>query len=1019
VLVRAALGALGIVLVLASPARALDPSARLSQYGHGQVKGSRAVLSNVITALAGSEEGYVWIGADNGLGRWDGDRVVAWTEKDHPYLAGGVTALATSPGAVWIGTRRGLLSYRDHRFVPVSAGEKVELLHVDRGGRLWVQTATTLFTGPIDGRLTPFPAIAHCVALLEARDGTMWFATPDLMRLRGGQLEVVDRQHRSVALAEDRAGTIWVGATDELLRVDGNRLLRAAVPPLPESVPITSLRFDRDGNAWLGTPSDGLLRYAHGRFEALPAGSLPALATMQVNQIFEDAVGFLLVATDGGGLIRLRDGEFVTFGTEQGLSDSAAAAVAAGRDGGVWVATAKGVNHILDGVVTSFDERHGLQATEATAVYEDPSGTLWVGTTAGLYRRDGEAFRKREIPGLEDKAVTAIAATADGSLWVATRNALLRLRGDRVESYGADSGLRDGRITTLKPSASGALWIGTIADGLCRFADETLRCLREADGAPRTAILAIHEDRTGALWLATPEIGLVRFRDQRFTVFGREQGLEDAFLGVMEDAGGYLWASSYNGIHRFPEGDLERLAHGGEGRAHPVVYTLADGLRSVLAAPGGARSLDGRLWFPTANGVSVVDPVRADREPPPVRVLFEALEWEAKPIGLDPARTLRLPGPGPVSVRYTALGSTWPKRVEFRHRLEGYDHGLQHDGWRRTLDFPDLPAGSYRLHVEARTPGARWREAAELAFVVPPRFYQSWWFRGAWLAAAGALVFAVYRLRVARLVTHERELQALVVARTADLEIAKLSLEDTNATLEARVAAGIEKLREAERLAAYGQMVAGVAHEVRQPLFAVSTMAYVLAEQLGDRADLLPQVTLLRNQTKRMSAIMEELLDFAKPATLLPSRTRAAELFADAVDTFRAEAPDSRLALEVTIDAAVPPLFVDRARMLQVLLNLMHNARKHGAGVTRVALAAAPAAPGGDRARVALAVENDGAAIAPELVPRLFEPFFTTGKGAGLGLAIARRFVDAHGGTITVTSAAAATRFVITVPVEP
>jgi signal transduction histidine kinase len=246
--------------------------------------------------------------------------------------------------------------------------------------------------------------------------------------------------------------------------------------------------------------------------------------------------------------------------------------------------------------------------------------------------------------------------------------------------------------------------------------------------------------------------------------------------------------------------------------------------------------------------------------------------------------------------------------------------------------------------------------------------------------------------------------------KKVELERVQLALEQMNQTLEQRVADGIATLRESERMAAYGQLVASVVHEIRQPLSAIKTVAFLLSSGPAADEDDVRSLTILRNESARLEALMGDLLDFAKPLALQPVAVDLAKLLNEAVEAFRAQAPAARITVEVAAQG-VPEARFDRLRIMQVLLNLLHNAHKHAAGATRVTLEVQKHEEG-----LLIVAENDGAPIAGEVVGRIFEPFFTTGKGTGLGLAITRRIIEAHGGSIAVKPLTSGTRFTLVFP---
>jgi signal transduction histidine kinase len=260
----------------------------------------------------------------------------------------------------------------------------------------------------------------------------------------------------------------------------------------------------------------------------------------------------------------------------------------------------------------------------------------------------------------------------------------------------------------------------------------------------------------------------------------------------------------------------------------------------------------------------------------------------------------------------------------------------------------------------------------------------------------------VHRVRVRAMAAQQTRLEALVDERTGELRAATQMLDAANRGLEKRVADGIEALREAERMAAYGQLVAAVAHEVRHPIFALQAATHVLRDRVGDEAGVAPQFRTLESETNRLNVLMSDLLDFARPPELHRAPTTAAEVFGEAADVFRSEEhPGVRVCIN-TADG-LPRLEIDRFRLVQAVLNLMRNAVSHAAGLTQIQLSARRHAMG-TAPGVRLSVADDGAGIRPELLAKVFEPFVTSGKGTGLGLSIAKRVATAHGGQVSVES---------------
>ena len=568
------------------------------------------------------------------------------------------------------------------------------------------------------------------------------------------------------------------------------------------------------------------------------------------------------------------------------------------------------------------------------------------------------------------------------SAWVAMFGGGLRhLTPDGGETLGTDQGLSNNRVLSLFRDAPGTLWIGTQGGGLCRLRDRDVICYTELDGL-----------------------------------------CGDTIFRIIEDDAGDLWMSSNAGVFRVRRDELDGLESGAIAQLSCNLYGRDDGIRAAECnggtQPAGWKARDGRLWFPTPDGVVTVDPGRlvANAVVPPVHLLSVLAGNEPLALGVAGEAAVRA-GTRTFEFRYTAPSLRAPEQVRFRYALEGFDADWVEAGDRRTAFYTNLAPGAYRFRVTASNDARVWNETGDsVRFRLAPRFYETSWFYAGCLLGAGLLGGAFQLLRVRAMKIREAELTVQVEERTRELREATRQLEDVNRSLEDRVAAGIDALREAERMAAYGSMVAGVAHEVRHPIFVLRSAAHVLARDLRGREGLESQLGLLERETSRMSRLMDDLLQFAKPSELLRVHADAETMLREAAEIFRQSPSSEGVQVEVEVERDLPKFHVDKDRLLQVLLNLMENASKHAAGMTTIRLRA-------DRERegttslLRLDVENDGEGIPEEEQERIFEPFFKKGRGAGLGLAIARRIVSEHGGRIEVASSPRGpTRFSIRLP---
>jgi signal transduction histidine kinase/ligand-binding sensor domain-containing protein len=991
-----------VVLVLLAPARAraLDFRRPLRELQITTWDRSRGLPSSFVTALAQTPDGYVWIGTNRGLVRFDGTRFRTFRHADEPGLPSDyVNALAIGAGGLWIGTATGLARWRDGALSAFGAAhglpaENVAAVVEDRAGHVWAAAGDALYR--LDGdRFVALAGVRAVSGLLEARDGTVWIAGQSLARWRGGRVDAPAAWPAVAHVAEGADGTIFAVAMDELIAVRGDALEHTALPRDLHG----ELRVDADGAVWLTSSGGGLVRRRpDGTAESLSKDT--GLPAANVTTLLFDREGSVWLGTSGG-LVRLGDARATTFALGPNVPVTPFEEDAGGT---MWLGTPDGLSSLAGGRVAAV----AGAPKNVVSAHVDRRGRLWVGATDGVYLRDGGGFRR-----LTDDLLFAAADDGADGVWLATNRGAVHWTDAGAERTRKAQGLADEVVAALLPARDGSVWLGTRA-GACRLAaGGPPRCFRADEGGPAAKVLALHEDATGTIWLGTHEGGLYRYRDGRFVRFGTEHGLpSNSHFAVVEDGRGRLWTSSDVGIARIELASLERVAAGTAARVDVRAYDERDGMRSadcLGVGVTGLRARDGRLWFGTTDGAAVIDPAAADPRPPVPAAVLDRASYAGAVVPATGA--LELPaGTDRFALQFAAPTMEWGPDVSFRYRLAGLDRE-----WIETADatasYTNVPPGSYRFAVAARVGRGDFGPAAELAVTVLPRLWQTGAFRVAVAAAALALVVALARWRLAAIARRQRELEALVAARTRDLAAAKDALEQANATLEERVDAAVRSLREAERMAAYGQMVAGVAHEVRQPIFALGTAAHVLHQKLADRDDVARQVALVQRETKRMNAIMDELLDFARPPGLVKTPVRPKAVLAEAADIFAAEPGD---AVAVRVEAGdLAPVPLDEARMVQVLVNLMGNARKHAAGLTRIVLRASVA-----DGKLRIDVDNDGAGIPADVVPSIFEPFFSRGKGkgTGLGLAIVKRIVAEHGGDIRVAAGDAGTCFTIEVP---
>jgi ligand-binding sensor domain-containing protein len=766
----------------------------------GQWRQAEGLPQESIFTLIQSGDGYIWMGTKGGLTRFDGVRFTTFDDRDPRQLRDNeVWSIAEAKdGGIWAATYGGGVSrYRNGEFTVYTAeqglvSDYAAVVCADAQSGVWVGTDRGL-TLIKDGRFTSFSTKEGLPGnvvrgLFTDKDGSVWIGTSKggIARHHQGRLETVSfdgppltGEVRWFWRAPDE--TLWIATYEGIARVQGRQL---TLYTTADGLPIN--RFRQIGAA----PDGGLLVASEHGIDRLTVDGArivaePVLDDVSGMAFCTDHEGSLWVGTFIDGLQRLRKGLFATYSHTEGTGGYTAA-VLEDRAGAMWMGTRKGVNRLAGGTSQMYGEAHGLPKASVYALLEDVGGHLWVGTGSGVYRSadapacgGGATCRPRfhvvEISSIGRPYTRVLFADRDGGVWIGMdQEGAARYRDGSISVYTVKDGLANNSVRAITQDAEGALWIGTRGGGISRLLGGTFKTYTVADGLAGDSVQALSIDSGGSVWVATRQ-GLSRFRDGRFQSYTVNDGLFVNYAySFAEDAQGYLWMGSAKGVSRVRKQDFDEVAAGKRRAVGADGFRFEHGLRGQPVAgshPAVIRSArDGRLWFATSTGVSVIDPAQLSRNThvPPVHVEVVTVDDEARrPFGVLEAP----PGRGDVSFHYTALSFVAPEKMRFKYRLEGFDSHWVDAENRRVAYYTNLPPGRYRFRVAASNNDGVWNETgAEVSLDLAPRFYQTYWFYALCIAGIGALGAGTQRLRVLALQARERELKVRVEEAVAHIK---------------------------------------------------------------------------------------------------------------------------------------------------------------------------------------------------------------------------------------------------------
>jgi signal transduction histidine kinase/ligand-binding sensor domain-containing protein len=734
-----------------------------AQYGFEVWTVDNGMPENEIRGITQTPDGYLWIATFNGLARFDGVHLTVFN-RDTPGLLSNQfgTMLQGKAGDLWLDSvDRGVVRYHDGVFrvygrqygVPADI---INGLTGDDHGDVWVLSGDRIVRW--DEALKHFVDIAPQSPSLRYRlllwdSAGFWVHDHEKIHCftHGNFVDfTLPKQIVEDALwgaALDQSGTLW------LETVDGKRV-RITADNVSHMIPTKSSQ-----EVTVGTTSNKSLMMHVGprlkrTFDFISSNRVISVTPWH---FYGDRQGNLWIGTQEAGLYRLQKQLIRSYTREQGLVDRDTYATYQDRSGAVWVgAWHLGLSRFADGRFTSYTMADGLPDELVTALFEDRDGRFWVGTHGGLSIFEHGRFRIPSGPILPNEAVVqAICQDRQGTLWFGTRQGLARYENGVTRFFTQKDGLAANDTHTILEASNGDLWVGGYG-GLTRIRNGEFTRWTENDGLPSDNIWSFYEDNDRVLWIGTYDGGLVRFKDGKLTTYSVKDGLFDnGVFRVLEDAHGYFWISCSRGVYRVSKRDLNAFAAGDVKKVASTAYGKIDGMLDIECNggvdPSGIETRDGKLWFPTRNGVAVIDPesVTHDSVPPQVMIESSLVDDVTTPVNAP----LRLPPRRPnVEISYTAPNFINATQTHFKYKLEGLDSDWVDAGGRRTAYYSHLPSGEYVFHVIAGNSDGVWNEEGKtLAITVLTPFYETRWSEVLALLTLSALIAMSWRYRVSQL----------------------------------------------------------------------------------------------------------------------------------------------------------------------------------------------------------------------------------------------------------------------------
>ncbi|HET6933166.1 MAG TPA: two-component regulator propeller domain-containing protein [Candidatus Acidoferrum sp.] len=793
-LFRRALLALLMLMSSACLAHALDPDRLLSQYMRERWGSEKGFAGGSVTALAQTPDGYLWIGTEKGLIRFDGFNFRSFPQAaPATFPIGPVQALVSDDqGNLWIllqSTR--ILRYHEGKFelgreiaefgitslfkradgsvlfasltygpLTYNSG-KFELLNPPSPSPGSSPSPSQATTDELSSRLSWATGVAPhrfaepnsaVISVAETSDGKIWLGTRDkgLFYSLGGKVVAVPgalSDARVNCLLASGNRELWIGTDKGLLRWDGFKVSSLEVPPALRHLQVLSMVRDRDSNIWLGT-SNGLIRL-NSAGAVLDANNSQTPAA--VHALLEDREGNLWVGRPAG-IERLRDGTFITY-SAAGLQSENSGPVYVDANERVWFAPFEGGLHWLT------DEKSGSVSADhldQDVVYSIAgiNDDLWIGRQQGglthLHYAAGSLGGRTytETDGLAQNSVYTVFRSRDGAVWAGTlTGGVSKFANGHFTTYTSADGLPSNSVTSIAQTADDTMWFAT-PNGLSRFSSGKWHALGIREGLPSQSVNCLLTDSSDLLWIGTAN-GLA------YLISGQVQvpaapipSLHEQIMGIAADKHGWLWISTSNHVLRVKR---ENLLRNSLRETDVREYGLEDGLHGtegVRRQQSVFADSHGKIWFSMNRGISVVDPSRANPDSAAAILNIEGVSSDGNPISMS----------GPIQLAgvhrrlkfaFSALSLSVPERIRYKYKLDGVDEDWSLPVSEHEVTYNNLGSGTYRFHVMASNSDGLWNSAAsDISFKIQPAYWQTWWFRLSGLLVCVLAILLFVRLRI-------------------------------------------------------------------------------------------------------------------------------------------------------------------------------------------------------------------------------------------------------------------------------
>ncbi|WP_375562931.1 two-component regulator propeller domain-containing protein [Bernardetia sp. OM2101] len=841
----------------------LDTKKSLSQYIFRTWTTEEGLPSNAILDIIQDQKGYIWIATHDGLARFDGAKFTSYTVKNTPIVRSHAirSLLSDSKGNVWIGTQRGILKYENNQLtIPIEFSVlneySIEVIYEDKEGIIWIGTSSNGVFLYQDEQFRPLKELRlHLQGAVRAifeKNNALYFASQrgDIVRYENNKFSrIIDfEQTRGILFGKTINTTTWVGTDNGIKILQGDSLISSSYPEMNVIKDAFDILEDQNGFFWIAS-ENGLYRYNKKTKKLENYNETQGLANNILQKLLVDREGNIWIGMFRGGLAQILDGKFVNISMSEGLCSNVIYSTLQFTPEKYLIAgESDSISIVYGNTVRNARLPLQLPSQRIRHMLFDADSSLWISTYSGLVKITRENKHKIYEPkdGLLDDHVRLTFQTKDSILWAGTRRAGLFYLTKEDSFTSVNDNLASETIMSMAEDKKGNLIVGTKRGISFIENKEVIKQLWTQNGLASNVVFSIFVDESNVIWLGT-DAGLTRIEGDKITNFDASSGLcEGTVFDILEDKEGYFWLPCNNGIMRIATSQLNDFANGKRAFVDCRFFNRTDGMKSdqMVGTGRGLVDLKGNIWFPTYKGITYINPKIITQRKNDSKAIFEKLETDKKNIYNFDEEIYLAAGTQYLSIFFTAFDYQNSFSLDFKYRLIPFDKDWIDSQNQRNATYTNLPPNEYRFEVITRKGDGSWNEEnpSVLNFKVQPHWYQRLIFQVGAVLGVILLFLLIYYLRNLQYKRNQIYLEKEVSNRTEEivkqksqLQVQKEELQDTVQRLNQTQT----HLVQSEKMASLGQLTAGIAHEINNPINFVYAGVDALQTTLDELMELM------------------------------------------------------------------------------------------------------------------------------------------------------------------------------------